>query len=190
MRLFIAVDVDEKVKAGAAGLIAALTECGAGVKWTEPANLHLTLAFLGDTPPGRLAALEGVLASTAAGSGPFEISFDRIGAFGAPLRPRVLWLGVGAGAKVLSELAGSLRASLAENGFFVDEPDREFAAHLTLGRVRGPRAGAALSRALEACRLPSGLNCRAERIVLYRSRLSSSGPAYEALNVRALGTES
>lgn len=187
MRLFIAVDAGEKVKKAAAGLVAELKKADADVKWIEGENLHLTLCFLGQVPEDRAADIKKALAETAASFASFNLSFDRLGAFGAALQPRVLWLGVGAGAEVLTAIAGRLKTELGERGVALpEESSREFSAHLTLGRVRGPKNRKRLAAALASAGVPPGLSCRICRLALLRSRLSSSGPKYETLDEQAL----
>lgn len=186
MRLFISVDVGATVKAAVAELIAELKKTDTDVKWVETENLHLTLCFLGETDEKRLGDIGSALVETAAAFSAFEISFDRLGAFGAPLRPRVLWLGVGTGAKVLSELAAGLREALLRREIRPAEPGLEFSAHLTIGRVRGPRRLKKLVERVAQARPPEGLTCRLDRLILFRSKLSSQGPKYEVLREEPL----
>lgn len=180
MRLFIAVPIADKVRAAAARIISGLKESAADVKWVEPENLHLTLRFLGDVPEEEISTLKDIVVQTAAGNSSFKISFDRLGAFGAPSRPRILWMGIGSGAKALSELAASLRGALGSSELG-SAADHEFSAHLTLGRVRGTRNHSVLVNRLEAISVPAGLSCRAEKLVLFESRLDARGPTYKAV---------
>lgn len=181
MRLFISVDVGPAAKAAAAAVIEEFKKTEADVKWVETENLHLTLCFLGETDAAQVDDTRTALAETATAFSCFEILFDRIGAFGAPLRPRVLWLGVGEGAKVLSELAAGLREALLRRGIRPAEPGLEFSPHLTIGRVRGPRNLKALTAAFGTTKLPENTTGRIDRLILFRSRLSGAGPKYEVL---------
>ncbi|MBI3551840.1 MAG: RNA 2',3'-cyclic phosphodiesterase [Elusimicrobia bacterium] len=188
MRLFIAVSVDERVRAAASQIIAGLIKSGADVKWVASENLHLTLSFLGETAEERLPEISRASETAVSGHSPFDLEFDRLGAFGAPARPKVLWLGVGRGAQVLSKLAGALRCELKKTAIAPqEEPGREFSAHLTLGRVRGPKNIKSLVEALKTLKIPPGLVCRAEKLVLYQSRLSTQGPAYGIVRETPLG---
>ncbi len=185
MRLFIAAGINDKVWAAASGLIDELSKAKGEVKWVEPGNLHLTLVFLGEVSADHLTPITNALDSTANGNGAFEIEFDRLGAFGAPSRPRVIWLGIGKGAKVLTTIAADLRRSLEANGVtFSDE--HEFSAHLTLGRVRGPRGVKELVERLRATPVSAGLSLRVENLMLFQSRLAADGPKYAVLRESAL----
>lgn len=163
LRLFFAVPVDESVKAAAAKTQAELKAAGVEARWTDPASLHLTLRFLGDTPKERLPAARLALAALA-GAGGFDAAFDRLGSF-----PGVIWAGVGDGSARLAALAARLADALTRAGFTADE--RPFQAHLTLGR--GERRPP-----------PTGLDWRwrARSVVLYESRLSSRGAVHVPLD--------
>ncbi|MBI5240914.1 MAG: RNA 2',3'-cyclic phosphodiesterase [Elusimicrobia bacterium] len=167
-RLFIALPVDEAVRAAAARIISGLSRTGADYKWVEPQNLHLTLRFLGETPLERLPEL-GVLLETAARRPSFELVFSGLGAFSSWDDPKVVWLGVGRGTRELAELAAALGA---------EEEGRPFAAHLTLGRRRSRRGLGGLREAA-AAGAPE-LRQKAGRIVLFESRLTPEGPVYSA----------
>lgn len=180
MRLFIAVPISETIRADVGALIDDLKRSGADVKWVKPTNLHLTLSFLGEVGKEKIPALQNIVARTADENGSFELKFDRLGAFGAPSRPRVLWMGIGSGAKALSEIAARLKAALGSTGL-APAADHEFSPHLTLGRVRGPRGIKSLVERFMAAKLPAGLSCRVERLVLFQSRLDGQGLTYKAL---------
>lgn len=171
MRLFFAAPLEETARAATAAVIERLAKTGADYKWVDAGNLHLTLAFLGETPDERLPALKQTLEAAVRGKAVFTLVFDQIGAFDSLEHPRVLWLGASSGADALSAIAAPL---------IPPEEKRPFQAHLTLGRRRSPRNASGLRKeiaALPAIRIES----RVDRILLLRSRLSSEGPKYEEL---------
>lgn len=153
-RLFIALPVSEEIRAAACSLQKSI---GGDVKWVERENLHVTLAFLGNTPekdvPGIIAAMEA-----AAKRPVFSVSFGPVES-----RPRILWVRVEEGAQELSAVARQLPG----------EREDEYRPHLTLGR---PRRGKPKAEGLR-------LNLRqdAGELALYESRLSAKGPVYTAL---------
>jgi 2'-5' RNA ligase len=179
MRLFFAVKLSEQAREGVAAIIAKLAKAGADYKWVETENLHLTLAFLGETPEEKAAALQRILKETVFGHVGFSIAFDRIGAFDSLSRPRILWLA--ADSKKLCDLAQDLRLRLQESGLLPEaEMRRPFKAHLTLGRQRSTKKLVGLRAQIAGLK-----NVRIEnsvrRLLLVRSRLSSEGPMYEEL---------
>jgi RNA 2',3'-cyclic 3'-phosphodiesterase len=100
-----------------------------------------------------------------------------LGAFPSPARPRVLWAGVAEGAEAAGVLAGRIDAALTPLGF--DRERRPFSAHVTLGRVRTPRAQPRLAGAL-AVGGPAGRQ-RVTHVSLMRSDLSPRGARYTEL---------
>jgi len=176
MRLFIAIDVSDEVRRAAAELMAKLRASGADCKWVEPENLHLTLRFLGETPAEKIAEVKALMLQ-ACRKPPLAIIFEKLGAFPSWNDPRVIWVGVGQGAGELSALAGELGP---------DPEGRAFSAHLTIGRVRSRRHLAELRRAAASAGF-ARLAQRADRLILFESRLTPRGPVYEALHEEKLG---
>ena len=95
----------------------------------------------------------------------------------------MLWAGVGAGGAEAAALATGVDAALTALGFAPET--RPFAAHITLGRVREPRANPRLAEALGAG-VPLGRQ-RVGRVSLMRSELSSRGARYTELAALLLG---
>lgn len=176
IRAFVALRLEPAVTAAIAAFEADLRRLTAQVAWTKPANLHLTLRFLGDQiPPALLAALTPGLAAIAARTPPFTIEVRGTGSF-PPTRPRVLWVGV-RGAPLMA-LAAEVEAAARAVGLPPADP---FLPHLTIGRVRGPRLEAELEPALRAAaERPWGASAVA-RLILYQSRLGPGGATYHPL---------
>jgi len=140
--------------------------------------MHVTLAFLGRTPPERLADVSAALEAAAGHVTAFDIELGRAGRFPTTGRPRVVWLGMGAGAPALLALGDRVRAELARREVVFD--DKPLRAHITLGRVREDVAlvdARAIAAATEAMRVPH-LRFRADAIVVFESVLSPRGPKY------------
>ena len=104
--------------------------------FTRPENLHITLAFIGETEESRLKtlsiALEEILEE--AQTPPFEISFSKSGCF-THSRKELWWIGPeqnDPGLAFLKAIHIRLINRLSEEGFPVDK--RPFNAHITLGR--------------------------------------------------------
>ena len=154
-----------------------------GVAWVARDNLHLTLKFLGNVETSRLAEVERALATAAAARPSYELDVRGLGAFPTRTRARVLWAGVGAGAAETAALAAGVDDALAALGFARE--GHAFAAHITLGRVREPRANPRLAEALDGGAAFG--RQRVRRIALMRSELSPRGARYTELASLALG---
>ena len=184
-RLFIAVPLPEAALEILAAVQRDLAASGADVKWVAPANLHLTLKFLGDTPEEAVGDLSAALDEAAAASFPHAARLAQVGAFPNAHRPRVVWVG-------LDEPSGELlrlqqRVNQATSYHTPPDP-RGFSAHLTVGRVRSGKNLVRLTALLEGYRLQSKLDIPVKEIVLIRSVLAPSGPSYTDLHASPLGT--
>src|SRR5262249_45155090 len=120
-------DMIERMRPGA-------TQRGLRVGWIAPANLHLTLKFLGWTNADAIAALtDRVRAGVEARKG-FELGARGVGAFPTEVSARVLWVAVQDPSGALAKLAADIDLWMGELGF--ERETRAYAPHLTIGRVK------------------------------------------------------
>ena len=186
IRAFIALnlpaDAVQKAMEIQTRLRQAAGEAGMRVGWVRPANMHLTLKFLGDIVPESTVAIAAALQQGLAGRPALELSLRGVGAFPDPARPRVLWLGLHTAGEALPALAGDVEAWLDELGF--PREKRPYHPHLTLGRVKAGRADLVSALAEEPV-----CDCTASEVVLYESRLMKQGAEYKAINRISLGAQ-
>jgi 2'-5' RNA ligase len=116
-RLFIAIDPAPEVAARAGRIAARLRDAGLEAAWGNPAQLHLTLCFLGDEVDDADLYKICVAMDEAAATVPaFPVAFGGVGVFPDLRRPRVVWLGVHAGAAELGSLHDALAACADVDG--------------------------------------------------------------------------
>ena len=178
MRLFVAIPLPPDLAARAFEILPASLPA---LRRVKAENLHMTLAFLGQTPDERLGDVTAAAAGAAASVSPFQLWFDRAGRFPERGRPRVVWLGIADGATSVIELGEGVYAGLRSRGLRFD--DRPLAPHLTLARVVED-ASAAQAKAVGAAlsRLAIGsLRFEVSEIAVVQSVLSPKGPRYTAL---------
>jgi 2'-5' RNA ligase len=149
------------------------------IKWTEPENLHLTLAFLGDTEEPVIKKLNNALKERCQGYGNFELVIMGAGVFKNLKDPRVIWTGIEPSEK-LSGLHLLVRQSLEESG--VESENKPFKPHLTLGRIRtlGPHSG--LDNLIQNNIAIELQKTDVREIILYESILLNTGAVYKPLN--------
>src|SRR5438093_1232112 len=136
LRLFIAADVPDRVKADVAAAVAPYSERIPAARWTRSDGWHVTLKFLGATWP-RLMEMVGAAVRTAAGrTQAFETRLTQMGVFPSPGRTRVVWVGLEDAEGRFPALVKSLD-DLLEEDFGVEK--RAFTPHLTLARLNPPR---------------------------------------------------
>lgn len=126
VRLFFALWPDEAVRAALADRARAARASAPG-RPVPDANLHLTLAFLGQVEAARLEPLTAAVGALSLPA--FELTIDRRGWW---KRSGVLWLGPSAPPAALNRLVKSLWAALAPLGFWPDF--RDFRPHVTVAR--------------------------------------------------------
>jgi len=185
LRCFVALGLPESLRESVASYFAREGRGVPGVRWAAAAHLHLTLKFLGEVAADRLPELRAAVEAPLADHGPFAVELRGAGAFPSVQRPRVVWVGLGAGAAEAKALAGSLERSLEPLGFAPEQ--REFTPHLTVGRVKAPAPDrAALPRLIAAvCDRVWG-ETLAREVHLMRSELFPAGPIYSILHTTSL----
>jgi 2'-5' RNA ligase len=181
LRTFIAVDLGKALRDRCASLQEILARTGADVKWVEVDNLHVSLLFLGEVDDREIAALCRVVGDCCGDRPHFSISVETVGCFPNPRRPRVLWVGIGAGRDQLVALHDALEPPLLALGCYRRE-ERPYSPHLTLGRVRSPRSGGQLATALQKhARWQAGVT-EVREVQVLSSELTPQGTVYTVLS--------
>lgn len=95
---------------------------------TREANLHVTLAFVGDVDRARIAALAECGEESARACASFALALDRLGGTGGGL----VWIAASDVPGELATLHDALREALVARGFPVEA--RAYRPHVTLAR--------------------------------------------------------
>ncbi len=188
-RLFVAVVVPSGPLEACRHVIDAVrtTSLGRDARWVQTENLHLTVRFLGDTPPDLVPDVGLAVLDAAAAVAPFRIELAGAGAFPDGRHPRTLWLGVDRGNDGLERLVDSLESPLDRLGWPPDPRARR--PHLTVARTDAARGDVshAIADALarEATGWRTGFD--ATTLTLFRSHLGGGPPRYEVVVEAPLG---
>lgn len=209
IRVFIAIDLSEKIRAKIAEIeneFAFLRVHSPGaVKFVDPAHAHQTVKFLGDVSEDDLERIKSGLAEIT--QRPFDIGLRGVGVFPAVSVPvldststsapsqekfirekiRVIWIGIKEGEEQLNALQEEVEREMQRLGV---SREKRFSAHVTLGRVKKPlRSKNELNRLREKI---VGLRdvvvgkMSVEELKLKKSTLTPGGPIYEDLYVKRL----
>jgi len=189
MRLFVALDIDDTIRARIARFLDGVRGFAQDARWARPESLHVTLKFIGEKPEGEAETIRRTLETISADS--FEMNFRGHGFFPGARAPRVFWIGIEAGpslaslAKMVDENLGSLDISKEEHAF---------TPHLTLargGRGSGSprqqkgdhpnRSFQKLQEKLTALPAPEFGTMTVREFFLYQSQLSPGGSKYSKL---------
>lgn len=176
MRLFVALDVPEAVRAALAELSDRLKKTCHSARWAPLEGVHITLKFIGEVPPDKVETIRQALGALP-GFAPIRLRFSGLGFFPSVRRPRVFWAGVEGGAQ-LAELAAAIEAKLVPLGIPAEK--RDFHPHLTIARLEPPQ-GKALAAAVEGLGAPEFGSEAFKEFYLYQSALKRSGAEYTRL---------
>ncbi|MGE4548998.1 MAG: RNA 2',3'-cyclic phosphodiesterase [Intestinibacillus sp.] len=132
MRLFVAFLFEEKTHRALLDVQERLRKAAGRGNFTRPQNLHLTLGFLGETPPERLSAAKQAVTRTP--MQPLALVFDHLGSFRQ--QGNDLWWAGLRRDSALTATQRALAAALAQEGFRLE--NRRFQPHLTLARQVPP----------------------------------------------------
>ena len=177
MRLFVALDIPESVRASLAALLSKLRVTCASARWVRIEGLHVTLKFIGEASPEKAEAIKAALATVPSRS-PIIMNFRGLGFFPNARRPRVLWAGIEADSG-LAALAAAVETSLDQLG--IRPEDRAFSPHLTLARFDTPRGLDALHAAIDKTGQAEFGGATATEFHLYQSVLKPGGAEYTRL---------
>ncbi len=128
LRLFTAINFPDDVKRRIVNVQRDLKTISSSGRFSDEANLHLTLVFLGETPLTRVDNIKRAMEAVNTGS--FTITLEGMGRFKRD-GGDIIWISVKP-SPALSNMHKQLSTALATEGFVVEK--REYKPHLTLAR--------------------------------------------------------
>ncbi len=174
LRLFVAVDLPGEARDAVAAAVEPWRRAIPEARWGEREGWHVTLKFLGDTPPELVGEVTDLIAAAAAGVTAFQTRLDGLGSFPVRGPARVLWVGLDDRPGRLAGLAHAIDAALTPR---FEPEQRPLHPHVTVARLHPAR------------RLPDGfaeqvvepVSFTVDRVHLYRSHLGGGPARYELL---------
>jgi RNA 2',3'-cyclic 3'-phosphodiesterase len=168
-RLFVAIDLPASTRQ----LLASLDPQVRGVRWTDPAQMHLTLSFFADVPDETDLALREKLSVIEFGA--FFLPIVGVGTFSAKGAPKIMWIGVGKAHPHLFQIHKRVQEAALAAGL---EPElRPWHPHITLARCRGVSAQSLRKFLRSNAEFDAGM-IRVEAFHLYSSELTPAGPIH------------
>ena len=178
LRAFLAINLSVAVTRKVAEEVDRLRKgISAKVSWVAPANLHVTLRFLGSIDENLIDGIAVRLKKVAARHPPFEARARGLGEFGG----HVLWAGVDGG-EALIKLQKDVEATMVELGF--GREDKPFHPHITVGRVSRKELEGSIGEWKSEQEFGAS---QVGEIVVYESRTHKAGAEYIARARVALG---
>lgn len=154
------------------------------VTWIKGESMHLTLKFFGSIDRKLIDPIIDNMQRAVADINRFSIVLGDMGVFPNQNRPRVIWVGLKAGAEEINLLQKCIEHGLEELGF--ESEKREFSPHLTLGRIKGLGSRGEILRALRALQDVNIGRAEVACVSLMKSRLTPKGAIYTELGSVAL----
>ena len=186
LRTFISITLPKKVVVVQEMLKTTIVGKNENLKWVNPGGIHLTLKFLGATPPEAIDDINKVLEKVVEKHNGMEFTLTGTGCFPAPDRPRVLWLGVDGDVPQLQDFVNDIDKKLESLGFPIEE--KEFKPHITIARVSyPPKLTPDIGQYLNVAYEPISFNIN--RIRLMRSELLPDGAVHSILGTYFLKAE-
>jgi 2'-5' RNA ligase len=187
IRVFFAIDLPSAAKAVLADYLTQLKKQSKShaIRWSRPENLHITLQFLAEVPPGAIDVMVAKVTQALRASLPQQrFHLGRLHIFPDPYRPRVIVMDV-APQVGLAEVSRFIGEGIVQAGLPIE--DRPFRAHLTLGRIKQPQ-GLNLGFLSEAA-LPALDELNISEVVLFQSEPHPEGSHYTPLARLPLGNK-
>ena len=178
MRIFIGIKLDDRVHEEIESFLKPFKKNSSPLRWVKPANVHLTLKFIGEVSDHQYAQIEQRLSDTEFNTGPLELSLSGCGKFGKDDSLKIFWIGIAANTS-LTEIYNRIETSLAKAG--IEKENRPFKPHLTVGRNKKNFNFKSFLQLMEenSRRLVSQFT--ATHFQVFKSQLRPEGPIYSVL---------
>ena len=177
MRLFVALEIPGEIRGALAVFLKELRAIAPQAKWVRADNLHVTLKFLGEVEPSKLAAVKTTLAAIRSPQA-VVLDFRGLGFFPNEKRPRVFWASMEASPN-LAPLAADVDQALHKLAFPPEE--RPFTPHLTLARFNPPGLPPHLEAAAQQNQSRGFGSLTTREFHLIESKLKPTGAEYTNL---------
>jgi len=177
MRAFIAIDVSDEVRDNLLRAQERIGNKAAKIKFVERENFHVTLKFLGEIDEATAEEVKRALAEIAKKHKKHRARVKDIGVFPNPNYVRVIWAGI-ENDEGIKAIASDVEREMRRLGF---KKEKDFVAHITIGRVKFVRDKLELAMALKDLANEDFGEFDVEAIELKKSTLTPKGPIYETV---------
>lgn len=179
MRCFVAIELPDDALRRITALQRRHATLDRAVRWSRPEQMHLTLKFLGEVPDADVPRVCEAVATATAKHSPFPLAVRGCGCFPPGGSARILWVGIDEPTGALARLQTGCEQALADLGY--PPEGRAFTAHVTVARVRDPRASREVRAAATAEAAFDAGEPSVREVVVFESRLAPAGAQYVAV---------
>jgi 2'-5' RNA ligase len=136
MRAFINFNLDLSTKEQIALFQQKLMQRGIKLRWSDPRQMHITLAFFEDIKGEEIEKVQEILKEEAMLRGKIVLQTGKLGGYPRKERAHILVLNVEGEVKKIKSLVKRLRRNLEREKINFDH--KPFDPHITIGRTRTP----------------------------------------------------
>jgi 2'-5' RNA ligase len=153
------------------------------IRWVEISNMHITLAFIGNTEEPMIKKVGKMLENDLAGTDKFEFDLTGFGVFRNISDPRIIFTGIVNPGKLI-EAHEIVKKGLEELDIKLEE--RQFKPHLTIGRIKDLRDKSTLQRLILKYSGVVLQTVKVSEIIYYESVLLPAGQLYKSISTAGL----
>lgn len=178
MRIFIGIKLDKNVQDDIAKFLKPFRKISSPIKWAKPANIHITLKFIGEISAEKYARIEQDLSTATFNTGPFDLTLAGCGKFGKKESLNILWIGI-APKPELEEIFNKIEDTLEKSG--IEKDTRKFKPHITVGRNKKIFNFKSLFKIIEDKKDLPISQLTVGGFQVFKSQLTPDGPIYTIL---------
>lgn len=178
MRVFIGIRIPEEIKEKISEVSRKLETKVRETRIVSPANLHITLKFIGETAGESIPRLAEILTKSLENNAPFTAKVKGAGVFPDEKSPRVFWIGVNSQGK-LKKLNVDIETVLVLEG--ISKEENRFKEHITIARFKSTPKNSFLSELLEKYGETLFGEMEIKEVELIKSDIRTSCPVYTTL---------
>lgn len=186
LRTFISVPLPRSIVSLRDMLKSTVNNKKANIKWIKSGNIHLTLKFLGHTPPESINSINSIISEVVKRFTNMGFYLKGTGCFPMETRPRTLWLGIEGDLEQLQQFVETINSELESQGFPIEE--YKFIPHVTLARVKYPPKHTPIIKEFLNVTYDS-IPFFIEKVHFMSSELFPNGPIYSILGTHFLSPE-
>lgn len=177
-RIFIAINLDqitrEKLINDLVSIKGVLDD--RAIKWVKPANIHLTLVFLGDVEETKIPLIKKGISGILKDFQVILLRLKNIGFFPHPQKPRIIWIGAYDQTGQIDKIHKQIIKALDSLNLHYDM--KALQPHLTIGRIKfKPKKDLIKAMRTLPRKIYGELNIN--HIDIMSSQLNSDGPRYK-----------
>ena len=179
IRLFIAIEIEKRIKERIIDSLNLLKKADAGVRWVACENIHATVKFLGNIDAKTLPALIKYIDNVVSFFSPFKIQIANVGAFPTIKKPRILFVCIQDKENNLIKIFEELEKGIEKYG--IKRDTKNYVGHITIGRTKSQKNLRKLTELLQSDSDRFFGQEKVHYISLIQSELTPDGPIYTTI---------